>query len=156
MIKGDVTKCPYCFYQLDPKLVEEKIYRVLYCNSCGQRCTVRLNAKHRVYVAKHPKRPIQLNVFQVKAKQIQEDNEFLKELAKKCIMAHKMKKKFRQADLDEFFFNSGRRQVIKMRDDFIFQASIMGYDCYQLLKFFESNNARKAIIGTRLKAKQYK
>jgi hypothetical protein len=155
MIKGDITKCPYCFHQLDPELLEEKINRVIYCDSCKERCRALLNTKHRIYIKKYPVKPRKPRSHEIKAKKVEEDNEFLIGLAKKCIMAHKMKKKFRQSDLDEFFLNSGRRQVAKMRDDFIFQASIMGYDCYQILKFFEANNARKAIIYTRLKTKQY-
>jgi hypothetical protein len=155
MIKGDVTKCPYCFHQLDPELLEEKINKVVYCDSCKQRCRVRLNAKHRLYVKKYPFKPKKPSQCELKAKKVEEDNAFLISLAKKCIMMHKKKKKFRQEDLDEFFLHCGRRQVIKMRDDFIFQATLMGYDAFQLLRFFEANNARKAIVYTRLKTKQY-
>jgi hypothetical protein len=155
MIKGDITKCPYCFHQLDPELLEEKINRVVYCDSCKQRCRAKLNVKHRLYVIKYPFKPRKPTKFKCEAEQIKKDNDFLLSLAKKCIMANKLKKKFRDADMNEFFHHSGRKQVQLMRDDFMFQAYMMGYSSYQILKFFEFNNAMKNAITARLKAKQY-
>lgn len=155
MIKGDITKCPYCFHQFDPELLEEKIDRVVYCESCKERCIVRINAKCRLYIKKHPFKPRKPTKFEAEAEQIKKDNEFLFSLAKKCIMANKAKKKFRDADMEEFLHHSGRRQVQLIRDDFMFQAYMMGYTSYQILKFFEFNNARKNAMIARLKAKQY-
>lgn len=155
MIRGDVDKCPYCFHRFDPDLLEEKINRVVYCESCKKRCIVRMNAKCRIYISKKPFKPRKPTKFEVEAEQIKKDNDFLFSLAKKCIMANKAKKKFRDADMQEFLHHSNRKQVQLMRDDFMFQAYMMGYTSYQILKFFELNNARKNAMIARLKAKQY-
>ena len=156
MIKGDITKCPYCFNQFDPELLEEKINRVVYCENCKERCNVKMNTKHRIYIKKHPFKPRKPTKHEVEAGQIKKDNDFLFSLAKKCIMANKEKKKFRDSDMQEFLHHSGRRQVQLMRDDFMFQAYMMGYSSYQILKFFEFNIAMKNAMIARLKAKQYK
>ena len=155
MIKGDVTKCPYCFNEFDPDLLEEKINRVVYCESCKERCVVKMNTKCRIYIKKYPFKPRKPTKFETEAEQIKKDNDFLFNLAKKCIMANKAKKKFRDADMQEFLHHSNRTQVQLMRDDFMFQAYMMGYTSYQILKFFELNNARKNAMIARLKAKQY-
>jgi hypothetical protein len=155
MIRGDVTKCPYCFNEFDPDLLEEKINRVVYCESCKERCVVKMNTKCRIYIKKYPFKPRKPTKFEIEAEQIKKDNDFLFSLAKKCIMANKAKKKFRDADMQEFLHYSNRKQVQLMRDDFMFQAYMMGYTSYQILKFFELNNARKNAMIARLKAKQY-
>lgn len=155
MIKGDITKCPYCFHQFDPELLEERINRVVYCEGCKERCVVRMNTKCRIHIKKHPFKPRKPTKRELEVEQIKKDNDFLFSLAKKCIMANKAKKKFKPADMDEFLHHSNRKQVQLMRDDFLFQACMMGYSPYQVLKFFELNNARKNAVVTRIKAKQY-
>ena len=155
MIKGDITKCPYCFNEFDSELLEEKIDKVVYCGKCNERCRVMLNSKSRLYIKKYPFKPRKPTKFESEAEQIKKDNDFLFSLAKKCIMANKAKKKFRDADMQEFLHHSGRKQVQLMRDDFMFQSYMMGYSSYQILKFFEFNNAMKNAMIARLKAKQY-
>lgn len=156
MIKGDRTKCPYCFNQFDPSLLEEKIDRVVYCEKCNERCLVRLSAKYRLYILKHPFKPRKPRKWEIDIELVKKDDDFLIGLAKKCIMLHKMKKKFRQEDLDEFFYRSGRAQVVKIREDFIFQAFMMGYTVNQIAKFFDLHKARKNKMTLALRAKQYK